>query len=59
MDKAEHHIEREKQIESRFLALTRNINQYYARINAQLKQLEIAGHDDIKWKRQKVLVSKK
>ena len=59
MDKAEHHIEREHQVGSCLLALTRNIKRYDARTNSQLKQLEITGNSEVKVKQQQVLLSTK
>ena len=44
IDKAEYYVEREHQVGSRLLALTRNIKQFHDRTNSQLKQLQIDGN---------------
>ena len=50
MDKVEHHVEREHQVGLRLLALTRNIRRYEDRTLSQLKNMEIVGHSEVKWK---------
>ena len=59
IDKAEHYVEREHQVGSRLLALTRNIKRFDDRTNSQLKQLQIAGNSEVKAKQQQVLLSTK
>ena len=58
-DKAEHHIEREHQVGSRLLALTRNIRGYEDRTHSQLKTMEIATNSAVKRKQKEVLLSTK
>ena len=58
-DKAEHHVKREHQVGARFLAVTRNIKQFDARVHSQLKTMEIASNSEVKKKQQEVLLSTK
>ena len=59
IDKAEHHVEREHQVGSRLLALTRNIKRFDARTHSQLKTMEIASNSEVKKKQEEVLLSTK
>ena len=59
MDKVEHHIEREHQVGSRLLALTRNIRRYEDRTHSQLKTMEISSNSEVKGKQKEVLLSTK
>ena len=59
IDKAEHHVEREHQVGSRLLALTRNIKRFDARTHSQLKTMEIASNSEVKKKQEEVILSTK
>ena len=59
MDKVEHHIEREHQVGSRLLAVTKNIRRYEDRTHSQLKTMEIASNSEVKSKQKQVLLSTK